>query len=49
MVKSIFRYYLVAYTREYEGEFDYITALDSDGTSYRYYAKQFHMHTPSEH
>ncbi|CAK58211.1 unnamed protein product (macronuclear) [Paramecium tetraurelia] len=37
------------YTKEYEGEYSSIQVLDASGLVVRYYAKQFHIHTPSEH
>ncbi|CAD8119519.1 unnamed protein product [Paramecium sonneborni] len=37
------------YTKEYEGEYSEIEVTDASGSVYRYYAKQFHIHTPSEH
>lgn len=40
---------LVAYTKEYEGEYSELTVTDASNTVFRYYAKQFHIHTPSEH
>ncbi|CAK59520.1 unnamed protein product (macronuclear) [Paramecium tetraurelia] len=37
------------YTKEYEGEYSEIEVTDASGSVIRYYAKQFHIHTPSEH
>ncbi|CAD8107953.1 unnamed protein product [Paramecium primaurelia] len=37
------------YTKEYEGEYSEIEVTDASGLVVRYYAKQFHIHTPSEH
>ncbi|CAD8121817.1 unnamed protein product [Paramecium sonneborni] len=37
------------YTKEYEGEYSEIDVTDASGLIVRYYAKQFHIHTPSEH
>ncbi|CAK60812.1 unnamed protein product (macronuclear) [Paramecium tetraurelia] len=37
------------YTKELEGEYDFITAFDLSNSQYKYYARQFHIHTPSEH
>ncbi|CAD8126394.1 unnamed protein product [Paramecium sonneborni] len=37
------------YTKQYEGEYSSIEVADASGLQIRYYAKQFHIHAPSEH
>lgn len=48
-VKILYIIFLEPYTKEYEGEYSEIEVMDASNKVYKYYAKQFHIHTPSEH